>query len=332
MRCPTLNDLPPPPPGKTGWPWTEESPQLPDRMPDARPWPRICIVTPSYNQGQFIEETIRSVLLQGYPDLEYIVMDGESTDGTVEIIKRYERWIAHWVSEKDEGQAQAINKGFTKATGAIVAWLNSDDIYFQGTFQYIGVKYSGSEEDKFWLVAGVEYLDTESGNQVVDFQKPWFDIMDWVLGGAQIHQQGAFWARAIQAIAGSLVEDLHYGFDKEFFARLVSLGYQYQCPVDIVVARYRQHSLCKWKRDFPRFKYDWLRVSMMYLPRDLRDFCKIKRELKNGLAFWRIRFSQDSSSSRCRRLWELVTALYLNPAVICQRVYWGSLCRIVIRL
>ena len=81
MRCPTLNELPPPPPGETGWPWTEESPQLPDAMPDpstssgqVAPWPRVSIVTPSYNQGQFIEETIRSVLLQGYPNLEYIVM------------------------------------------------------------------------------------------------------------------------------------------------------------------------------------------------------------------------------------------------------------------
>lgn len=91
MRCPTLKELPLPSKGKTGWPWTEESPQVSDTLPDGKPRPKISIVTSNYNYEQFIEETIRSVLLQGYPNLEYIVIDDGSTDNSVEIIKKYEK-------------------------------------------------------------------------------------------------------------------------------------------------------------------------------------------------------------------------------------------------
>ncbi|MFM6281930.1 MAG: glycosyltransferase, partial [Dolichospermum sp.] len=117
MNICTFSDLPPAPKGKTGWPWTEESERLPDQMPDGSDWPRISIVTPSYNQGKFIEETIRSILLQGYSNLEYIVIDGSSNDETVMIIEKYSRWISYWCSEKDDGQTDAINKGFRYATG-----------------------------------------------------------------------------------------------------------------------------------------------------------------------------------------------------------------------
>jgi len=133
LRCPGLSELPPPPPGRTGWPWTEEAPQLPDTMPDGRPWPRISIVTPNYNQGRFIEESIRSILLQGYPELEYFIFDSVSSDDSVEIIKKYEPWLAYWASEPDRGQSHAINKGLARSTGQLFNWHNADDILTAGS-------------------------------------------------------------------------------------------------------------------------------------------------------------------------------------------------------
>ena len=99
--------------------------------------PKITIVTPSYNQGQYLEETILSVIGQCYPNLEYFIFDGGSTDNSVEIIKKYEKHIDYWVSEKDNGQSHAINKGFERASGDILAWLNSDNMYMPGALFYM---------------------------------------------------------------------------------------------------------------------------------------------------------------------------------------------------
>ena len=132
MRCPTLAELPPPPLGETGWPWPEETPPLPATMPDGKPWPKFSIVTPTYNYERFLERTIRSVLLQGYPNLEYVLVDGGSTDGTLEIIRKYDKRIAQWVSEPDGGVTPATNKGFRMTTGEVIGWIGSDDNYLPG--------------------------------------------------------------------------------------------------------------------------------------------------------------------------------------------------------
>src|SRR5947208_15331906 len=112
--------------------------------------PRITSVTPSINQGQFIEETICSVLDQNYPNLEYIVVDGGSTDQTIEIIRKYERQLSYWVSEKDRGQVHAINKGLARATGEIFGFLNSDDLYVVGTFAVVG-EYVEKRPETAWV-------------------------------------------------------------------------------------------------------------------------------------------------------------------------------------
>src|SRR5262249_6291259 len=127
-----ISSMPAPPPGCVGWPWIDVTPVASVSPPADLGWPRISIVTPSFNQGRDLEETIRSVLLQEYPNLEYVVIDGASTDGSVAVIEKYARHLTHWVSEPDDGCAQALNKGLRRASGEIFGFLNSDDVYEPG--------------------------------------------------------------------------------------------------------------------------------------------------------------------------------------------------------
>lgn len=143
MPCATLEDLPPPPPGKTGWPWTEACAPVPAARPDGAPWPRISIVTPSFNQGDYIEETIRSILLQGYPDLEYFIMDGGSSDQSLAVIEKYAPWLAGYRSGPDKGQADAVNLGLAQATGEIFHFINSDDVLAPGAMAVVGALAGG---------------------------------------------------------------------------------------------------------------------------------------------------------------------------------------------
>ncbi|MBI5653905.1 MAG: glycosyltransferase [Chloroflexi bacterium] len=159
-----LNDLPPPPPGKTGWLWTRAS------APARADVPRLSIITPSFNQARTLEETIRSVLLQSYPNLEYIVIDGGSTDGSVEIIRQYAPFLTRWVSEKDRGQSDALNKGFMRATGDIVAWINSDDRYLPNAFAAIAAAFAHHPDAG--LVCGNLELILDHTARVIGYSVP----------------------------------------------------------------------------------------------------------------------------------------------------------------
>ena len=215
MRCPTPTDLTSPLSGRVGWPWTEESRHLPETMPDGSSWPRVSIVTPSYNQGQSIEETIRSVLLQGYPNLEYIIVDGGSTDGSVEMIRQYEPWLANWVSEPDEGQSDAINKGFRRATGEVQAWLNSDDIYLPGAVR-AAVEFLADYPRVALVHGGAIYL-SDSGmisrgrGRVFDPSRPCETI---------IPQPAAFFRKSAFEAVGGLDLSLHYRMDLDLWIRI----------------------------------------------------------------------------------------------------------------
>jgi len=234
VNNPTLKNLPPAT-AQTGWPWTEESDPLPVQMPDGRAWPRISIVTPSYNQTQYIEATIRSVLLQGYPNLEYFVMDGSSTDGSVDIIRRYDAWITQWVSEPDRGQTHAINKGLDRATGQIFTWLNSDDMLLPNALYRVAVMYAQKPDAAGW--AGGCYLISPDGRLLTTemprgLTQP--ELADWYHTG-YIFQPSCFFSADAYRKIGGLDESLNYAMDFDLWMRLAAEG-EYVATNEILAA------------------------------------------------------------------------------------------------
>lgn len=220
--CPSLADLPPPPKGKVGWPWTEESPRSGKVMEDGSDWPLISIVTPSYNQAEYLEETIRSILLQGYPNLEYFIFDGGSSDNSNAIIKKYDKWIDFWVSEPDRGQSHAINKGWERANGEILAWLNSDDFYQKSALSKaaeassktpVGITYGHCEVVNLQSKKVSRYVAPQPSLRF--FHRLW---SGWK-GEYNISQPSTFFDRELLARTGHLKEYYNYAMDYDLILR-----------------------------------------------------------------------------------------------------------------
>lgn len=215
-----MTDLPAPPDGKTGWPWTEESPPSAGALPGGREWPRVTVITPSLNQAEFLEQTIRSVLLQGYPNLEYIVMDGGSSDGSLAVIEKYAPHLARWDSRPDRGQGHAINKGLRQSTGEILCWLNSDDYYLPGTLQVIAEALAAGTGA--YAVAGhclVVYADGRPPHRSVGR----FEGLERLLRfwkGYHMHQPSIFWRREVFEQVGYLDESQYFIIDFDYWVRI----------------------------------------------------------------------------------------------------------------
>jgi glycosyltransferase involved in cell wall biosynthesis len=265
--------------------------------------PRISIVTPSYNQGEFLERTIRSVLDQKYPNLEYFVMDGGSTDDSVAIIERYQDQIDYWVSERDGGQSAAINAGWRRATGDILCWLNSDDYYLPGTLELVGESFA-AHSGLALLYGTCERVDAE-GRRIGYLGSP----MNWhtlLLSRQIIPQPSAFFGRqAVQQI-GMLDEELQYSFDYDFLLRLTAKGNQVEYT-SRPLAAFTIHPDAKTTRDVQRAKQETYLVRKRHArgldrlivagqPWASRLYHALPRSIRRGLD--RLRPKQVRASAR----------------------------------
>jgi glycosyltransferase involved in cell wall biosynthesis len=245
--------------------------------------PSISIVTPSYNQGQFLEETIQSVLNQNYPNLEYIIIDGGSTDNSVKIIRKYEDRLAYWVSEKDRGQTEAINKGFKIATGELIAWINSDDYYCENVFFRIAAFFSANPE--IMLIYGNSYFVDEKG-KITAF-KPALPFNAFIIrhGGFLIHQPTVFLRRTVLKDVGYLNDSYHGVMDIEWYCR-ISERYK-PVPLNIDVAMFRWHQASKssspsGSNHYLRSLNERISVTVKYSP-ILKPFFRLAPIITNEL-------------------------------------------------
>jgi len=222
--------------------------------------PKISIITPSYNQGQFLEETISSVLAQEYPNLEYIIIDGGSTDNSVSVIKKYESKISYWISEKDSGQSEAINKGFKRASGEIVSWLCSDDIYLPGTLHKAADHFAGHPDAV--MIHGKSVLFDEIGKENTIGADPenlalrYFTVIPFP-------QPSSFFRKKLLDEQGLLREDLHFAMDYDLLIR-AALGYSI-IPVEDIFSKYRLHKDSKTSSQFKSFGKEWIKVFSKFI-------------------------------------------------------------------
>jgi glycosyltransferase involved in cell wall biosynthesis len=216
-------ELPEAPAEKSGWPWDRPVRRLPARMPNGQPWPRITVVTPSNNQGQFLEETIRSVVSQEYPDLEYIVIDGKSSDNSVQIIRKYETFISYWISEQDSGQPAAVNKGMARSTGDILGWVNSDDLLLPRALERTALARMNPEVK---ITCGFREV-IDSASRIIRHcvhPRPNNEDLKRI---CYLAQETVFWNREVWEKAGPLGVKWRYALDFDLWQKFMAAGYQF---------------------------------------------------------------------------------------------------------
>ncbi len=242
--------------------------------------PRVSIVTPTFNRAEFLEETIRSVLEQDYPNIEYIVMDGGSTDGSVEIIRRYAGRLAYWESAPDRGQVDAIQRGFARSTGTVLAYLNSDDAYVPGAVS--GIVRTFRERPSADLVFGDVHLVDTAGRRLRDLRFTAFDFDTLLYEGGNLSQPGAFWTRDLYDRVGGIDPAYQFSLDTDFFFRAARVG-RFE-HVRSFIANFRIHSGSKSATIWDVGVAECDRIRARYLPRRATAF-----RIRIGLVICRLR-------------------------------------------
>ena len=202
-------------------------------------WPRIALVTPVRNSGRYIEQTIRSVLAQGYPNLEYYIVDGGSTDGTIEVIQKYEGAISGWSSEPDQGMYDAINKGFARTHGEIMGWISATDQLHLGGLLVVGGVFRDVAEAK-WITGRPTWFSEEGMNLGVGATEHWSRVRFLMGANRYIQQESTFWRRSLWEKAGGWVDaSRRNAADFELWVRFFRHARLY--PVDALIGGYRKH-------------------------------------------------------------------------------------------
>jgi glycosyltransferase involved in cell wall biosynthesis len=282
---------------------------------------KLSIVTPSYNQGRFLEETILSVLNQGYQPLEYIIIDGGSTDESVSIIQRYEKHLAYWISEKDRGQVHAINKGLERATGDILAFINSDDVYLPGAFNAV-ISHFEDNPASNWICGDTLMFGDGHETRMIHAVVPRSaaHCLSWAY---RAPQPGHFWRTPL--VRSGFQERWNYDFDHDMYVRLLLAGHKCEY-LPLPMAGYRLHEVSKTIAEGHRQLEEFDRIAEFYEPQlqgvDQR-WCKATR-------FLRLSYAASEAGRKSEAASWLMRAFAMHPEGLFNRPFWGCLRRLAV--
>ena len=266
MRVDSWRELPVRPAGKQGWPWDAAVRRVPEKMPNGQPWPRITVVTPAYNQAQFLEETMRSVLMQGYPNSEYMVINDGATDNTEEVISRYERYLNFWTTQKNSGQPTAVNNGMARSTGEILGWLNSDDLLLPRALERTALARMNPEVK---ITCGFrEVIDSDS-RITWHWVHPRPNNED-LKRICYLAQETVFWNREVWEKAGPLGAEWRFALDVDLWNKFMAAGYTFHL-LPYFLGAFRVHPASKGSTMEAVRQAELRRIYQTYLGRDVSE-------------------------------------------------------------